>query len=75
MMEPGEGVVPGGVMDGLSKMAREGGMAGGGTHYHVQVRPAYHVNTIDGNGMKDTLEKHTDVLQKHFDNAVRKLNC
>ncbi len=74
MLSPGEGVVPGGVMDGLSKMAREGGMAGGGTHYHVQVRPTYHVNTIDGDGMKDTLAKHTDVLQKHFENAVRKLN-
>jgi hypothetical protein len=35
MLEPGEGVVPGGVMDGLRSMARSGNM-GGGNHYHVQ---------------------------------------
>jgi len=74
MLEPGEGVVPKGVMAGLSDLAKSGGFAGGGTHYHVQVRPTYHVQTIDGNGMQAALEKHTDVLQRHFETAVRKMN-
>ena len=52
MLEPGEGVVPGGVMDGLKNMARNGGFQGGGHTYHVHVRPTYHVNTIDGDGMQ-----------------------
>jgi hypothetical protein len=74
MLTPGEGVVPGGVMDGLSKVARSGGFDGGGHTYHVHVRPTYNVQTIDGNGMQDALNKHTDVLQRHFENAVRKMN-
>jgi hypothetical protein len=74
MLEPGEGVVPKGVMAGLSDMARNGGMDRSGTTYHVHVRPTYHVQTIDGNGMQAALEKHTDVLQRHFETAVRKMN-
>jgi hypothetical protein len=38
------------------------------------VRPTYHVNTIDGDGMADVLDKHSDKLQKHFEHAVRKMN-
>src|SRR5260370_26592105 len=34
MLEPGEGVVPAGVMDGLRNMARSATM-GGGSHYHA----------------------------------------
>jgi hypothetical protein len=74
MLEPGEGVVPGGVMDGLSKLARSGGLNGGGHTYHVHVRPTYNVNTIDGDGMQATLEKHSDQLQRHFEGALRKMN-
>ena len=74
MLEPGEGVVPKGVMEGLSGLAKSGGMSGGGDHYTVHVRPTYHVQTIDGNGMQAALEKHTDVLQRHFESAVRKMN-
>jgi hypothetical protein len=33
MLEPGEGVVPGGVMDGLRNMARSGTMGGGSTYH------------------------------------------
>jgi hypothetical protein len=74
MLAPGEGVVPGGVMDGLRNMARNGSM-GGTTHVtNVHVRPTYHVNTIDGDGMEAALQKHTDVLQKHFEGALRKMN-
>jgi hypothetical protein len=74
MLEPGEGIVPGGVMDGLRNMARSGGFDSGRSHVTVQVRPVYHVNTIDGDGMRDTLEKHTDQLQKHFEGIVRRMN-
>jgi hypothetical protein len=74
MLSPGEGIVPGGVMDGLRNVARNGGFNGGGPTYHVHVRPTYHVNTIDGDGMRATLEKHTDQLQHHFELAVRRMN-
>lgn len=74
MLTPGEGIVPGGVMDGLRNMARNGGFEQQRPSYVVHVRPTYHVNTIDGDGMRDALEKHTDTLQRHFENAVRKMN-
>ena len=73
MLTPGEGVVPGGVMDGLRNMARDGGF-NQRPNMTVHVRPTYHVNTIDGDGMQDALEKHTDQLQRHFEGAVRKMN-
>jgi hypothetical protein len=73
MLSPGEGVVPGGVMDGLRNVARNGGF-----DQHpsmtVHVRPTYHVSTIDGDGMRATLEKHTDQLQHHFEGVIRKMN-
>ena len=73
MLTPGEGIVPGGVMDGLRNMARNGGMAGG-NHTTVHVRPTYNISTIDGDGMKDVLNKHTDQLQQHFETTLRKMN-
>jgi hypothetical protein len=36
--------------------------------------PTYHVNTIDGDGMPEALEKHSDQLQHHMEKAVRKAN-
>ena len=60
MLTPGEGVVP--------------GMGGGGHTYHLHVRPTYHVQTIDGDGMQDALEKHSDQLQRHIQNTLRKMN-
>jgi hypothetical protein len=74
MLTPGEGVVPKGVMEGLSDLARNGGFSGGGSVTHVHVRPTYHINTIDGDGMRAALDKHTDVLQGHFENTLRKMN-
>ena len=73
MLEPGEGVVPKGVMEGLSNMARSGGM-GGGTHYHVHTRVVLHASALESGGMDKVLERHGDALQKHVQNAVRKLN-
>jgi hypothetical protein len=74
MLTPGEGIVPGGVMDGLSNMARNGGFDNGRSPITVHVRPTYHVNTIDGDGMQAALEKNTDQLQRHFENSLRRMN-
>ena len=73
MLEPGEGVVPKGVMEGLSSMARSGGM-GGGHHYHVHTRVVLHASALDSGGMDQVLQRHGDKLQKHIESAVRKLN-
>lgn len=73
MLTPGEGVVPGGVMDGLRNMARSGNMGGGST-VHVHVRPTYHLQALDGNGIDKVLKTHTSTLTKHFNNAVRRTN-
>lgn len=73
MLTPGEGVVPGGVMDGLRKMAASGSM-GGATTYHVHHSPTYHVQTIDGDGIRDTLTKHSDEFARHVQGEIRKLN-
>jgi hypothetical protein len=73
MLTPGEGVVPGGVMDGLSRMARSGDM-GGKTEHHIHVRPVYHLQALDKEGMAKVLDKHSDQLQAHFTKTLRKMN-
>jgi hypothetical protein len=73
MLEPGEGVVPGGVMDGLRSMARSGNMGGGKT-YHLHHNPTYHVSTIDGDGIRGVLDKHSQEFTKHMTNQLRKMN-
>jgi hypothetical protein len=74
MLTPGEGVVPGGVMDGLRNVARNGGFEGGGQTINVHVRPTYHLQALDGKGIEKTLKKHTSTLTKHFNNTVRRMN-
>jgi hypothetical protein len=73
MLTPGEGVIPKPVMDGLSNAARSGNVGSGHTT-HVHVRPVYHVNAIDTSGFKAAVEKHTDVLERHFEHVVRRMN-
>lgn len=73
MLEPGEGVVPGGVMDGLRNMVRSGSMGGQST-VHVHVRPTYHLQALDGHGIDRVLTNHASTLTKHFNNAVRRTN-
>jgi hypothetical protein len=73
MLEPGEGVVPGGVMDGLRSMARSGTM-GGGSHYHAHVNPTYHLQALDASGMDKVLDEHHGTLQKHVEKTLRKMN-
>lgn len=74
MLTPGEAVLPKSLTEGLTNAARSGSMGNAGPTYHVHLRPTYHVNTIDGDGMHDALEKHTDVLQKHFESSVRRMH-
>jgi hypothetical protein len=73
-LEPGEGVVPGGVMDGLSKMARGDGFNGRTVHNHAHVHATYHVQTIDGDGMQDALEKNHEQVTTHIQNTLRRMN-
>jgi hypothetical protein len=74
MLTPGEGVVPKGVMEGLSNLSKSGGMSGGSVTHNFHYRPAFHVQTIDGNGVKDMLDKHTNEFSRHFQGELRKMN-
>jgi hypothetical protein len=73
MLTPGEGIVPGSVMDGLSQMARSGNM-GGGQHFHVNAPIHLHASMLDSDGMDKVLDKHGPKIQKHFETTLRKLN-
>jgi hypothetical protein len=73
MLEPGEGVVPGGVMDGLRNMARSGTMSAG-SHYHAHVNPTYNLQALDASGMDKVLDTHHDTLQRHVEKTIRKMN-
>ena len=75
MLTPGEGVVPKGVMEGLSNLAKSGGLSGGTTqvtHVHIHHSPTIHA--LDSEGMDRVLEKNSAVLQKHFEGTLRKMN-
>jgi hypothetical protein len=62
-------------MDGLSNIARNGGFdKSQGSTVHLHVRPTYHVQTIDGDGMQAALEKHSGQLVQQFHKVVRSLN-
>ncbi|MGB8029332.1 MAG: hypothetical protein WCF30_06660 [Terracidiphilus sp.] len=74
MLTPGEGVVPRGVMDQLSDLARNGGLQGGGPHYHVTTHVHMNASALDSDGMDAVLNKHADTLQRHFERTLRKMN-
>jgi hypothetical protein len=73
MLTPGEAVLPKRMTEQLSHAAQHGGGEGGHTT-HVHVHMTNHVNTIDGDGMQATLEKHADVVESHVMNALRRKN-
>jgi hypothetical protein len=52
---------------------RWGARRGGDSRFERRT-PTYRVNTIDGDGMQDVLEKHSDQLQHHVEKAMRKAN-
>jgi hypothetical protein len=74
MLTPGEGVVPGGVMDGLSKMARSGGFDNNAPHYHVTTHVHMNASALDSDGLDVVLAKNAATLQRHFENSLRRMN-
>jgi hypothetical protein len=74
MLTPGEGVVPKGVMEGLSNMAKNGGMTGGGSHVSMAAHFTPTVHALDSEGVDRVLEKHQDKFQQHFQRTLRKMN-
>jgi hypothetical protein len=73
MTTPGEGIVPGGVMDGLRNMARSGGFERGPT-ISVRAHFAPTIHALDADGVDAVLEKHADKFQRHFENTLRRMN-
>lgn len=71
MLTPGEPVLP---LNMAARLNRAMDDRPSGTHYNVHVSPTYHVNVLDGDGLQTVLDKHTGILQKHFENSVRKMN-
>jgi hypothetical protein len=74
MLTPGEGVVPKGVMEGLSNLSKFGGLESGGTHFHVRAHFAPTIHAVDAAGVDRMLEKHGDRFQRHFEGTLRKMN-
>jgi hypothetical protein len=73
MLTPGEGVVPGGVMDGLRNVARNGGFERGPS-INVRAHFAPTVHALDADGVDKILKKHGDKFQRHFENTLRRMN-
>ena len=73
MLAPGEGVVPGGVMDGLRNMSREGGF-NQRPQYNVQAHFAPTIHALDSDGVDEVLTKHQDKFQRHFEKTLRRMN-
>ena len=75
MLTPGEGVVPGGVMDGLRNLVRSGGLENSGNHVHIHgVHFAPTVHALDSEGVDRVLDKHADKFQRHFEGTLRRMN-
>jgi hypothetical protein len=74
MLTPGEHVADKELTDGLRGMVRNGGTGGGHSPVHLHYRPTYHVNTIDGDGIRGTLSKHADEFHKHVEKTLRRMN-
>src|SRR5581483_1531320 len=73
MLEPGEGVVPGGVMDGLRHIAQHGGF---NQRPSISIYPHFapHIHAMDAEGVDRVLTEHGDRFQAHFENVLRKAN-
>src|ERR1700733_7354076 len=71
MVTPGEGIIPGSVMDGLSKAVKNGNLNGGGdTHIHRHTHN-WQLNAFDSHGLDRVLTKHSDVIEKHVEHQFR----
>jgi hypothetical protein len=66
MLTPGEGVIPKQTMENLKHASQPSQ-----TVVHLHYNNENHVNTIDGDGMKDALEKNHDVFAEHVHKTLR----
>ena len=73
MLTPGEGVLPKKLTEGLTRAANSDGM-GGGKHINMRHSPVYHVQLINGDGVKAMLHKHDAEFTQHFQRTLRKEN-
>jgi hypothetical protein len=73
MLTPGEGVVPGGVMDGLRNVAKNGGFQRGPS-YHIHPVFSPQVQAFDSDGVDKVLEQHADKFHKQIERTLRRLN-
>ncbi|HXS76425.1 MAG TPA: hypothetical protein VN753_09625, partial [Terracidiphilus sp.] len=72
-LTPGEGVVPGGVMDGLRQVARDGGFKSRPTT-HVAMHVHMNASALDADGVDEVFTKHADKIQRHVEKTVRRMN-
>ena len=73
MLTPGEAVIPKRMTEQLTHAAAHGG-EGGGKHVHVSHSPTYHLNMIDGTGVREMLQQHAGEFTDHVHNELRKRN-
>jgi hypothetical protein len=73
MLTPGEAVLPKNLTDNLRSASRSGS-SGNGPEVHIHHSPTYHVQTIDGDGIKQVLTEHAEQFHQHVENHIRKMN-
>jgi hypothetical protein len=71
MLTPGEAVLPKRLTERLTHASSE---ASGGPAIHIHHSPTYHVQTIDGDGIRGVLEKHGEQFNEHASNHIRRMN-
>lgn len=73
MLEPGEGVLPKGLMAQIADNAKNG-TANTGPQNRVQMHIHMSASALDSDGVDTVFEKHADTIQKHFERTLRRLN-
>src|SRR5579864_2911637 len=70
-LEPGETVIPKKMTEQLQRASD-----GGDSKPHVTIHhsPTYHVQTIDGDGIRQTLNKHKEEFSRHVHAELRRMN-
>ncbi len=70
-LTPGETVIPKQMTERLNRAAE-----GGDSKPHVTIHhsPTYHVQTIDGDGIRQTLTKHKEEFSRHVNAELRRMN-
>jgi cell division septum initiation protein DivIVA len=71
-LEPGETVLPKRMTEQLNRAADSG--SDGKPHVIIHHSPTYHVQTIDGDGIRQTLTKHKEEFSRHVSAELRRMN-